>query len=221
MMNLENILQSNFSIIEDLARQKEIRRLKNKKFKNRYLNAILHRYIEALEEKYFNNNENIINEYFYMYEVYETLDEIDCMLRYNDSEWDHVDRLIESLENNIKIWECLHRPLNFDVNKIKSIICDLKIIQEYIEMEEFDAALEINNRIIENYFESKEEKYEANRSKKNKKRKSREDREAEYFELLYSYEYRTRKISKRDIAKKLGVSPAAVTQFCKLHKITW
>lgn len=77
--------------------------------------------------------------------------------------------------------------------------------------------IELIQELIENYFNSREKEYRKNRCKKFNKRQDRED---EYLKLLNSYEYRTKKMSKRDIAKRLGVSPAAVTQFCKRHGIT-
>ena len=66
------------------------------------------------------------------------------------------------------------------------------------------------------YKENCKKKYKENTANKFTKRKNREN---EYLELLNSDKYRKKEMSKRDIARALGVKPSAVTQFCKRHNI--
>lgn len=196
----------------------EINRLKEKKYKNknRYVNSLLDSYIKSLERRL---DTNIKDEYFHKYELYEALDQIDCMLECEDSEWDHVEDLIERLTTNIEIIESYDELYKYSLNvdEIYSIIYDLNDIQECIKCDDFETALEINNEIIKKYFDDKEDTY---RKKVNEEFAKRADREKQYLDLLDSYEYKTKKITKRDIAKILGVTPAAVTQFCKRHGIS-
>lgn len=194
----------------------EINLLKKKRYKskNRYINSLLDSYIKVLEKRF---ETNIDDGYFHKYELYEMLYQIDSMLEYEDSDWGHVEYVIERLENNIEIIETYDKLYKHSINleEVYSIIEDLKEIKELIEDENFNEAIIINNKIIKRYFEDKEDKY---RNKVNEKYHKRKDKEEQYFKLIDRY--KAKEITKKEIAKELGVTPAAVTQFFKRHGIT-
>lgn len=220
MSDINDIVNEYF---EELNRIKEIKRLKSIRYKSRYINSLLNSYLKALESRTSKFGED---RYFHKYEIYESLEQIDCMLKHEDSLWDHVDYLIERLENNIKIIEFYDEPYKYSIklNEVEDIIENLKDMQEFIEYGEFETALEINDSIVKKYFDDKEQIYKEKDKIKYRKTEAknftkRKDREEEYLRLLNSYEYQTKKITKSDIAKEIGVSKAAVTQFCKRHGI--
>lgn len=207
-----------------IQRESKIERLKNKRYKNknRYVNALLESYLKALESES-NTKED---KYFHKYEVYEALDQIDCDIKHKDPLCSNVEYLIEELNNNIKIIENYDALYQYSIklNEIKDMIEQLEDMQEFIQYGELETALEINNEIIKKYFDDKEESYrekDKNKYRDNKAKNftKRKEREEEYLMWLNSYKYRTKKITKSDIAKIMGVSKAAVTQFCKRHGI--
>lgn len=174
------------------------------------------KYIKALKYRYDNRKKDSSIKYIYMFKVYEILNSLD-LDEYEDCSY-IINELIENLDCEGKegtiynISQEVVGDLLYDLNDLKEGI-------EYLENNMMDI-YSLNNtkeQIIEKYFISKEKEYKENRSKKFNKR---QDRENEYLNLLNSYEYRTKKMSKRDIAKILNVTPAAVTQFCKRHGIT-
>lgn len=181
-------------------------------------NKEINRYIKALEYRYYNRKESSESEYIYMYEIYVVLKAFSCMAIKQNLKSEYIDDLIEQINNNIDIAERLENIYSYNINVevLNSMIDHLEKIKFYVDSNNFDDATIINDEFIEEYFESKENQYRSERAKTFTKRKNRQE---EYEKWLYSYEYINGEITKNDIAKIMGVSKAAVTQYCKRHGI--
>lgn len=103
-----------------------------------------------------------------------------------------------NIKNSFKLGRDYISEINYTINFIEDIV-----ERDFLGREKI-------------YKENCKKKYKENISNKFTKRKNREN---EYLELLNSIEYRKKEISRRDIARVLGVKPSAVTQFCKRHNI--
>lgn len=171
------------------------------------------RYIKALKYRYDNRKENLDYQYIYMYEIYYSLINLDLDDKFCICE---IQILIDDLEK--KRYKCK----SYNSRNLDDLIEDLKSLKDdfIIQLDSFDSYLDLainaKNNIIDKYFMSKEIKYKKARAEQFIKRKSRKE---EYLKLLNSDDYINKKIKKSDIAKMLGVSPAAVTKFCKRHGI--
>lgn len=179
---------------------------------------VSNRYIKALKDRYYNRKKDLNCKYVYMYEVYEMLDNLQL-----DDEFCivEVEAILEDLNNEIE----QNKIYNLNLEKTKELIKDLKkLIYDYIIYIDSDysylsEATDFKNYIIKKYFKSKEEEYGRNIKRKFKKRNKKNNKE-DLLKLLDSDPYKNGQLTKKEIAKKLGVSPAAVTQFCKRNKIT-
>lgn len=171
------------------------------------------RYIKALKYRYDNRKKYLDYKYFYRYEIYDRLNNLDLNDKFCILE---IQILIDDLERN------RDKCKSYNTRNIDDLIEDLKSLKDdfIIPLDSLDSYLDLaskaKNMIIEEYFISKEIKYRKARAEQFIKRKFRKE---EYLNLLNSDEYLSKKMSKRGIAKRLGVSPAAVTQFCKRHNI--
>lgn len=174
---------------------------------------VSNRYIKALKYRYDNRKKYLDYKYFYRYEIYDRLNNLDLNDKFCILE---IQILIDDLERN------RDKCKSYNTWNIDDLIEDLKSLKDdfIIPLDSLDSYLDLaikaKNMIIEKYFNFKEKKYKDTRNEQFKKREVREE---EYLKLLNSYEYLSKKMSKRDIAKMLGVSPAAVTQFCKRRNI--
>lgn len=232
-IDIENDLITAYIRHTSLGR--EFTRLSDKKFKNRYLNALLRRYLDALlirivESRNYQVDTNItssIIKHIYMFEIYEELDNLD--MNYDDCYF-ILNDLLERLDKEISE----DKIYNIQLEKISDLVDDLHELQcliEHIDFEDIfhnkdsiETAIAFKEGIIERYFLVREKIYKENCKKKYKENISnkftkRKNRENEYLQLLNSYDYRTKRMSKREIATALGVKPSAVTQFCKRHNI--
>lgn len=187
----------------------------------KYLNNEIeenNKYIKALKYRYDNRKEDLDENYTYMYEIYWELKYIGYYARRQILKSEYIDGLIERIENNIDIAETAEHiySYNIDVDFHNLIKDHLEEIKFHVDFYEFDHIAIVNDKFIEDHFESKDKQYKNNRAKQFKRKNNSVE---DYKKLFDSYEYRTKKINKSDIAQILGVSKAAVSQFCKRHEI--